>query len=140
MVLSLTGCHSEATRNRDIVGFLKTHLNEILILVFLCHYKLADQHIQSAHFDQLPHLSRIPIQALVNLDPLLEGILREERSINTSLLVPRSFSDLVRTMLKVDEDNQIDFNEISKMIRKSLQTDMFALDECSKKKVGLTSR
>jgi hypothetical protein len=111
LVLALSGCtETETTKNRDSVGFLKMHLNELLTLAALCHYKLAEQHVQSARFEQLPHLPKIPIAALANLDPLFEGIMRQEKTITTSSIVPRSFSDLIVNVLRVDEENQVSNN------------------------------
>lgn len=108
MVLALSGCDEpDSSKSRDITGFIKANLEELLILICLCHYPLAEEHIQSAHFDELPRLTKIPRAALSNFDPLFEGILREQRSISTSSLVPRSFSDLVDEALNVDQENRV---------------------------------
>lgn len=111
LILTLTGCQeADTNKNRDTVGFIKSNLNELLVLILLCHYKLADQHIYSAHFNELPRLPKVPRLALANFDPIFEGILREERTISTATLVPRSFSELVGSMLRVDEDDQVFFS------------------------------
>ncbi|KAI6174783.1 TBCC domain-containing protein 1 [Aphelenchoides bicaudatus] len=122
LVLALTGCtESETTKNRDAASFLKLHLKELLVLTALCHYKLAEQHVQSARFSELPNLPKIPRAALANLDPLLEGIMRKDKTISTSVMVPCSFSE-------------VNFDELAKTIRKALQADMFTLDECIRKR------
>lgn len=109
-VLALSGCYEpDPSKTRDIVEFITANLNEFLILIFLCHYKLADQNVQSSRFDHMPLFNRVPRLALTNLDPLFEGILREEKSISTSALVPRSFSELMESILQVDEDERVSF-------------------------------
>jgi hypothetical protein len=108
IVLALSRCDEpDASKSRDITGFIRTNLEELLTLICLCHYPLVDEYVKSAHFDELPRLNLIPRSAISNLDPLFEGILREQRSISTSSLVPRSFSDLVEEVLSVDSENRV---------------------------------
>ncbi|KAI6204119.1 TBCC domain-containing protein 1 [Aphelenchoides besseyi] len=145
LVLAFTGCSENENGRRDVVSFMKSRLDELLTLVLLCHYHLADEHIQTARFEGLPMIEKIPRGALVNLDPLIEGTMRTEKTMSTADVLPQPFSELVDSVLRADQNDEVDrkspehnsynYADLMRVIRKCLQMDMFALDEMPRNKM-----
>ncbi|KAI6179765.1 TBCC domain-containing protein 1 [Aphelenchoides besseyi] len=136
LVLAFTGCPENENGRRDVVSFMKSRLDELLALVLLCHYHLADEHIQTVRFEGVPMIKKIPRGALVNLDPFIEGTMRTERTMSTADVLPQPFSDLVDSVLCADQNDEYNYAEVVRVIRKCLQMDMFALDEMPRKKMS----
>ncbi|CAD5207882.1 unnamed protein product [Bursaphelenchus xylophilus] len=129
VALALLGCAPDENGNRNVAKYIKDNLNVFLSCLLLCNYALASENITSSRLEQIPRLDLIPATALSNLDVLFEGTLRTEKQMSTVGVIPTSISALLMAVMHWELKDQIPMQDLLEIFRKTLQTDMFSLDD-----------
>ncbi|CAD5205423.1 unnamed protein product [Bursaphelenchus okinawaensis] len=131
VALALMACPVDANGNRDACRYIKDNLELFLDCILLCNYSLATENISSSRIEKLPRLGTIPATALSNLDVLFEGTLRTDKQTSTSSVIPTSISALLMAVFGLELKDKISMTDLLSIFAKSLQSDMFSLDDVS---------
>ncbi|KAH7723803.1 TBCC domain-containing protein 1-like protein [Aphelenchoides avenae] len=146
LVVAMLGRQHSANVGLDVAKYMKKHIDAITYIFLLCHYDIALKLITSPSFTPPDEAPEVPESALVNFDLFLEGTIVASKNVSTSDIIPRSFSALMSMLspvclhrvgaTRLMQSNwfnfQISYQQLVRILWKSLQTDMFSLDRPSR--------